>query len=66
MLVGRRCGCDCVGAGDGGWQWLGVLELVWWFTVDGECGTVGEGVLLWVKASISVWFLDFAVMYCRL
>ena len=54
MLVGRRCGCGCgcgcgcVVAGDSGWQWLGVLELVWWFTDDGEfgwgCVVVGESI----------------------
>ena len=46
-----------VGSGWVCWSWYGGSLMT---------ASLGEGVLLWVKASISVWFLDFAVMYCRL
>ncbi len=36
-----------------------------WYGGSLLMASVGEGVLLWVKASIWVLFLDFAVMYCR-
>ena len=45
-----------VGSGWVCWSWYGGSLMT---------ASLGEGVLLWVKALILVWFLVFAMMYCR-